>query len=640
VAASYDSKGNMTAGFDGSTYTYDAQNRLLSATKPPALSPVTINYDGLNRAVKRLNNRAVQPVSAVSRMTHGSAGTFDVLLPLSGTPGIECRSQGGNFQIVVTFSSAVSYTGATVTNGTGSISSTSLSSDHAQVTINLTSVANAQTIVVTLSGVSDGAVINDVPVAMGVLLGDTTGNGSVNSSDLAQTQSQSGQLVSAANFREDVTADGAINSSDIAVVQAQSGIALGSFTQTPPTPGPTYCVYDGWNLLGEYAPGAASPSSAYLAGAGGLVKNLVSAVYYYQDASGSTSHLADSAENLLESYRYDLQGTPFFYNASNTLILASAYGVRHLFTGQQWYSDLGLYDLRNRFYSPDIGRFLQADPASFNGDVSNLYRYCENNPLNLADPTGLYVKMYGIQANASFSNQIVGSFQVGYSANGWNPLSWTVGAMASYTLFTSATTYQGVGATALETTSPFASSIRDIAGPSNTAGGAWSPTLVPSFLQLSGDVNVYDLGKSPLTITAGLTLGTPGDRLGINVFTHSENPWVWEMSVSDILSAIANLFSSATSNPRGLNFGGSVTGLSAYGSGAGISFWEAGAGTFYNGVTIPDDPNMGAITLPDAVWAGSGIPLTGLGDDSGIWSTPGGSGACPDTDPECNKKQQ
>jgi hypothetical protein len=45
---------------------------------------------------------------------------------------------------------------------------------------------------------------------MGVLIGDTTGNGAVNSSDIAQTQSQSGQAVTSSNFREDVTANGAI----------------------------------------------------------------------------------------------------------------------------------------------------------------------------------------------------------------------------------------------------------------------------------------------------------------------------------------------------------------------------------------------------------------------------------------------
>ena len=150
-----------------------------------------------------------------------------------------------------------------------------------------------------------------------------------------------------------------------------------------------YNVYDGWNLIGEYANSATTPSAGYIYGASGLVKNVIGGNYYYQDASGSTSHLADSTGHLLEWYRYDLQGTPIFYNFANTQQSASAYGVRHLFTGQQWYSELGLYDLRNRFYSPDIGRFLQPDPSGFNGDATNLYRYCGNNPLKASDPTGL-----------------------------------------------------------------------------------------------------------------------------------------------------------------------------------------------------------------------------------------------------------
>jgi RHS repeat-associated protein len=385
--AAYDFTGNMTTGLDGSGYTFDAQDRLLTAMKPPSITPVAISYDGLNRAVKRVNNRAVSAVSAVSRMTHGSAGTFDVPLPLNGTPGVECRSQNGNFQIVVTFSTGVSYGGATVTTGTASISSASSNSDNTQITINLTGVANAQTVVVTLTGVTDGQAMNDVPVAMGVLAGDTTANGAVSSSDILQTQSQSGQSVTSSNFREDVTVDGSIDSSDSALVQSYSGTGLSSFSQSAPTPGTTYFIYDGWDLIGEYASGATTASRAYVYGVGGLVEDS-NGEYYYQDGSGSTSHLASSIGTLNEYYRYDLHGAPLFYNAGGTQIAASARGVRNLFNGEQWLSDLGLYDLRHRFYSPDIGRFIQADPSGHAGG-DNLYRYCSNNPLKNSDPTGL-----------------------------------------------------------------------------------------------------------------------------------------------------------------------------------------------------------------------------------------------------------
>ena len=160
-------------------------------------------------------------------------------------------------------------------------------------------------------------------------------------------------------------------------------------TRTVAGVGTTYNVYDGWNLIQEYQSGGTATVS-YFHGPGGLVKNSgIGGIkrYYYQDGSGSTSHLADSTGNLIERYRYDLDGTPIVNDDPTNH--ASAFGIRHLFTGQQWYSDIGLYDLRNRFYSPDIGRFLQPDPIGFGGDATNLYRYCGNNPLKWSDPTGM-----------------------------------------------------------------------------------------------------------------------------------------------------------------------------------------------------------------------------------------------------------
>lgn len=160
-------------------------------------------------------------------------------------------------------------------------------------------------------------------------------------------------------------------------------------SRTIGTGSPVYSIYDGWELIAEYASGATTPTTAYLSSENGMVKNLTANQYYYQDALGSTSHLADGSGGLLEWYRYDLHGTPTFYNSLNVQIPASSYGVRHLFTGQQWHKDIGIYDLRFRAYSPDIGRFLQPDPISFRGDRTNLYRYAGNNPQNWQDPSGL-----------------------------------------------------------------------------------------------------------------------------------------------------------------------------------------------------------------------------------------------------------
>ncbi|HEU0209252.1 MAG TPA: plastocyanin/azurin family copper-binding protein [Candidatus Udaeobacter sp.] len=169
----------------------------------------------------------LQLTSAVSRKTHGAAGTFDVPLPLSGTPGVECRSSGGNHTLVFSFSNNVTAGSASVTAGTGSVSGSPSFSGNA-MTVDLTGVTDVQQITVTLSGVTDSsaATLPDTSVSVNMLVGDTTGNKSVNASDVSQTKAQSGAAVTASNFRTDVTVNGVLNASDVSLVKSRSGSAL------------------------------------------------------------------------------------------------------------------------------------------------------------------------------------------------------------------------------------------------------------------------------------------------------------------------------------------------------------------------------------------------------------------------------
>ena len=74
---------------------------------------------------------------------------------------------------------------------------------------------------------------------------------------------------------------------------------------------------------------------------------------------------------------------------------SSIVGVVDLCAGERWVSELRVYDLRNRFMSPELGRFLQTDPTGFQGDASNLYRYCHNDSEDFSDPTGLIATDWG-----------------------------------------------------------------------------------------------------------------------------------------------------------------------------------------------------------------------------------------------------
>ena len=107
-----------------------------------------------------------------------------------------------------------------VTSSTGSGTKTA--------TLNLSGVTNAQTINVTLFGLNDGLGTRDLVIPMAVLVGDTSANRIVNSSDVSQTKSQSGHALTTANFRADVTGNGQINSTDVGSVKLLSGTALES----------------------------------------------------------------------------------------------------------------------------------------------------------------------------------------------------------------------------------------------------------------------------------------------------------------------------------------------------------------------------------------------------------------------------
>ena len=173
------------------------------------------------------NSFPVQPTKAVSRKTHNNgAGTFDIDLPFSGTPGVECRSSGGNHKVVFTFGSPVTVDGVAVTSGSAGSSGPTLSNGGTEVAVDLSGVTNAQRVTVTLLGVSDGTNKNDVAARMGILVGDTNGSGGVTTSDIGQTKAQSGQPLSNTNFRQDVNISGSINTSDIGTVKAASGTTL------------------------------------------------------------------------------------------------------------------------------------------------------------------------------------------------------------------------------------------------------------------------------------------------------------------------------------------------------------------------------------------------------------------------------
>jgi hypothetical protein len=147
---------------------------------------------------------------------------------------VEDRSPS-TYNIVLAFTNGPITSGtAMVTAGTGTAGAPIFSGNT--MTVPLTGVTNAQTLTLTVSNVNGQ--LPSASVSVGFLIGDTNGDGQVNSADIGQTKSQSGGTVTNSNFREDVNADGNLNSGDIGLVKSRSGTAL------PPSP-PTQPNYSG-----------------------------------------------------------------------------------------------------------------------------------------------------------------------------------------------------------------------------------------------------------------------------------------------------------------------------------------------------------------------------------------------------------
>jgi autotransporter-associated beta strand protein len=193
----------------------------------------TFIYDGAGSVDLNLtaaSGPVLQLTAAVSRKMHGGLGPFDVPLPLSGEPGVECRSTGGNHTLVFTFSNNVVAGNVSLTTGEGVAGGPIFSGNL--MSVNLTGIADAQKITVSLTNVRDtlSQILPDKIVKINILAGDSNGNRTVNASDIALLKLQAGVPVSAANFRADLNANGAVNTTDIALSKATSGHTL------PPKP--------------------------------------------------------------------------------------------------------------------------------------------------------------------------------------------------------------------------------------------------------------------------------------------------------------------------------------------------------------------------------------------------------------------
>ena len=104
--------------------------------------------------------------------------------------------------------------------------------------------------------------------------------------------------------------------------------------------------------------------------------------FYRYDVRGSITNIVDGEGAVVKSYDYDEFGV--------TTSTGDTFFNEVTFTGSVADSS-GLLYMNARYYNPATARFLSQDTYTGSASVPwtrHLYAYCNNNPVNLIDPTG------------------------------------------------------------------------------------------------------------------------------------------------------------------------------------------------------------------------------------------------------------
>ncbi|HMM06955.1 MAG TPA: DNRLRE domain-containing protein [Clostridiales bacterium] len=112
-------------------------------------------------------------------------------------------------------------------------------------------------------------------------------------------------------------------------------------------------------------------------------------IFQLREQSGSSTTVVN---RIAAHYEYDPYGNILSVDKYNNDPIGDINPIRY----KDYYYDLqtGWYQLTSRFYDPEVGRFVNMDSQINLGIIeSNLYAYCNNNPVNMADPSGHLPKL-------------------------------------------------------------------------------------------------------------------------------------------------------------------------------------------------------------------------------------------------------
>ncbi|MGO8866374.1 MAG: RHS repeat-associated core domain-containing protein [Alphaproteobacteria bacterium] len=281
---------------------------------------------------------------------------------------------------------------------------------------------------------------------------------------------------------------------------------------------------------------------------GELVPGSPAQPYYYGPDQLGSVRRAFASTSSAPAYSYDPYGNPLHATAPVT---------DFVYAGMFYNADSGLYLTQYRAYNPAIGRWLSRDPFGESSDpAANLYRYVNNDPVNVADPNGFLGIVYTLGATAEAGGPLgsQGAATVGFGVGGFINTSWCSPnfGSASIGVFGLIASFAGIVPFGAGATGQAALNVGYPAQANPFVAGAFAGrtelvglTTANSVTDLEGPASVYSLNTPWFSLQFAVGTGSSGQ----SVYTLSVGGGGFGASVSSYTTETVTLVRLSRTNP-------------------------------------------------------------------------------------------
>ena len=234
--------------------------------------------------------------------------------------------------------------------------------------------------------------------------------------------------------------------------------------------------------------------------------------YYIKNVQNDIVAIADKNGDIVTNYYYNAWGNVTQITGNTALAQTNPLRYRSYY----YDSETGYYHLKSRYYSPEVGRFLNADGQLTTGSDLiglNLFAYCGNNHVNRIDSSGEAWWHWALGAGIVAACVVATVVTCGGFAAAASAVCLVSNGVAA------ATTASTVAAAAfIGSATAYGTAVLEAASSSNSkkefnAKGNWGTVAATAFGAIAGGYNGYTMSKSQTPTSTTKKKGTQNPKV-------------------------------------------------------------------------------------------------------------------------------